>query len=141
MGEFGPFASRCKDLAETETRIIQITASDLGVPIGEYVLMESYCTDDSCDCRKVMINIINIGTNRIYATIGFGWESFDYYLKWGYGSKEIAESIKGTYLELFVIQSEYANNFLQIFNTRLNKNYISLLKSHYNRFKKSEQID
>ena len=38
--DFIPFYSRFKDIAEKETRSIKISASDLGVPRGEYMLLE-----------------------------------------------------------------------------------------------------
>ena len=39
--DFIPFYSRFKNIAEKETRSIKITASDLGVPRGEYMLLEN----------------------------------------------------------------------------------------------------
>lgn len=70
--DFLPFYSRYKDTAAKETRTIKITASDLGVPPGEYMLLENYCSDPRCDCRKVMINVVTPPPSRILATIGYG---------------------------------------------------------------------
>ncbi len=111
--EFLPFYSKHKNIAVKETRTIKITASDLGVPPGEYMLLENYCADESCDCRKVMINVVEVNPpRRILATIGYGWESVAFYTKWMYGNKEIAKSITGAYLEFGGIQSPYAQHFL-----------------------------
>lgn len=135
--DFVPFYSRYRNIALRETRRVKITARDLGVPLGEYLLIENYCTDQRCDCRKVMINAVEVNPpQRILATIGYGWESVEFYMKWMYGDKEIARSITGAYLELGGIQSKYAQNFLEIFKTDLNDEYVNTIKKHYRMFKK-----
>ena len=92
--DFLPFYSRYKNSAVKETRTIKITASGLGIPVGEYMLLENYCSDESCDCRKVMINVVAVNPPRqILATIGYGWESVEFYTKWMHGDKEIAKAI------------------------------------------------
>src|SRR5439155_5169319 len=128
--DFIPFYSRFKNIAEKETRSIKITASDLGVPRGEYMLLENYCTDKRCDCRKVMINVVEVNPpRRILATIGYGWESVEFYTKWMYGDEKIARSITGAYLELGGIQSQYAQHFLEIFKATLTDEYVNTLKT------------
>lgn len=135
--EFISFYTRCKNITLKETRRITISAKDLGVPLGEYDMVENYCSDDSCDCRKVMINFIEVKPpHRILATIGYGWESLEFYIKWMYGDKDIAEHLVGAYLELGGYQSEYSRNFLEIFNARLSKEYTDTIKKHYKIFKK-----
>lgn len=135
--EFKAFYSRYKNIALRETRRIKVAASDLGVPLGEYELIDNYCIDDSCDCRKVMVNFVEVNPpHRILATIGYGWESLEFYTKWMYGDKEFAKELVGAYLEPGGFQSQYSQNFLQIFNIRLTDDYISTIKSHYRMFKK-----
>ena len=135
--DFMPFYSRYKTMAVKETRRIKITASDLGVPGGEYMLLENYCTDESCDCRKVMINVVAANPpQRILATIGYGWESVEFYTKWMHGNKEIARSITGAYLELGGIQSKSAQHFLEVFKASLTEEYVNTIKKHYRMFKK-----
>ena len=134
--DFVPFYTRYQNIAVKETRRIKITASDLGVPPGEYMLLENYCTDPSCDCRKVMINVVEVNPpRRILATIGYGWESVAFYTKWMYGDKEIARSITGAYLELGGIQSQYAQHVLEVFKANLTDEYVNTLKNHYRMFK------
>jgi hypothetical protein len=135
--DFMPFYSRCENTAAKETRRIKITASDLGVPRGEYLLIENYCTDKRCDCRKVMINVVEANPpRRVLATIGYGWESVEFYTKWMHGDKEIAKSITGAYLETWGIQSQYAHHFLGIFKASLPDDYVNTIKKHYRMFKK-----
>ena len=135
--DFIPFYSGYKDVAAKETRTLKITADDLGVPRGEYMLLENYCTDKSCDCRKVMINVIEVNSPRqILATIGYGWESVAFYTQWMHGDKEIARMITGAYLELGGIQSQYAQHFLEVFKASLTDEYVNTIKKHYSMFKK-----
>ncbi len=138
-GEFKTFYTRCKDIAVKELRRIKITAGDWGVPPGEYDLAESYCADDTCDCRKVMINFVEVKPpHRVFATIGYGWESVDFYTEWLFGEKEIAKDLAGAYLEMGGPQSQYSQAFLDIFKSRLTDEYKETIQRHYNLFKKSK---
>jgi hypothetical protein len=136
--DFIPFYSKFKEIAVKETRTITITsASDLGVPPGEYGLLENYCTDKNCDCRKVMINVIDAKSpHQILATIGYGWESEEFYTQWMHGDKETAKKITGAYLEPGCIQSKYSERFFELFTTiALTDEYVLRLKRHYRMFK------
>lgn len=134
--DFMPFYTRYKNTAARETRSIKSTGNDLGVPRGEYALLEYYCTDDSCDCRKVMINVVEANPpRRTLATIGYGWESEEFYTQWMHGNKEIARSITGAYLETWGTQSPYAQQFLEIFKATLTDEYVNRVKKHYRMFK------
>ena len=135
--DFVPFYTKFKDLAAKETRSITITAKDLGVPPGEYGLIEYYCTDDTCDCRKVMLQIVeSIPPHKTLATIGYGWESVEFYTKWMHGDKKLGQQITGAYLEVFGTQSQYAQKFLELVPALAFSNeYIERLKRHYKMFK------
>ncbi len=135
-GEFKTFYTRCKDIAIKELRRIKITTGDWGVPLGEYDLTESYCADDDCDCRKVMINFVAVKPpHRVFATIGYGWESIDFYTEWMFGDREIAKDLAGVYLEMGGPQSQYSQAFLAIFNSRLTDEYKATIQKHYTLFK------
>jgi hypothetical protein len=47
-------------VAEDETRYMNLHQPGPGgrIPAGSYGLVEAYCTDPSCDCRRVMLNVI-----------------------------------------------------------------------------------
>lgn len=95
-----------------------------------------YCLDNSCDCRKVMINVIPVyKPKEILATIGYGWESVKFYEKWMYGDKEIARELAGEYLELGGQQSKYSQRFLEIFKTTLDERYKETIVRHYGLWK------
>jgi len=53
-----PFMEVDRDLAISETRVINLLAPERGIPAGSYALLESYCADPDCDCRRVMLSII-----------------------------------------------------------------------------------
>jgi hypothetical protein len=135
--DFMPFFTRYKELAEKETRCITITRSDFGVPRGEYGLIEYYCTDNTCDCRKVMLHVTHSKPpHQVLATIGYGWESAEFYTKWMHGDKEIGKQITGAYLETWGTQSQYAQNFLELVEEiALTDEYIDRIKRHYRLFK------
>jgi hypothetical protein len=135
--DFMPFFTRYKELAEKETRTITITRKDIGVPPGEYGLIEYYCTDDRCDCRKVMINVTSSKPpHEILATIGYGWESTDFYTKWMHGDAKTGKEMTGAYLEAWGTQSKYAQKFLELFETTvLSDEYVDRLERHYAMFK------
>lgn len=136
IGAFIPFYERFPEIARRETKIITISSDNSKVPAGKYWLAESFCTDDKCDCRKVMINVIPVNKPKVLATVGFGWESIKYYEKWMYGDIEIAKQMAGTYLELGGFQSENSEEFLKIINISLDKDFIDLIKKHYGIWKK-----
>ncbi len=50
------FAEIYPKLALAETRTIR-TRGYPGLPDDEYALLESYCPDPKCDCRRVMLNV------------------------------------------------------------------------------------
>lgn len=135
--EFMPFHSRYKELAARETRSIIISRTDLGVPLGEYGLIEYYCTKDNCDCRKVMLHVVeSVPPHKTVATIGYGWESVEFYTKWMHGDKERGQSITGAYLEVWGTQSEYAQQFLQVVPAlAFTGEYVERIKRHYRMFK------
>ena len=140
--DFMPFFTRYRELAEKETRCITITRKDVGVPPGEYGMVEYYCTDNSCDCRKVMIYVASpVPPHEIFATIGYGWEAADFYTKWMHGDAKTGEKMAGAYLEVWGTQSQYAQKFLELFKTVvLSDEYVDRLERHYAMFKSYRKI-
>ncbi len=136
--DYIPFYSRYDDITVKETRTIKIMASDLGVPCGEYGLLENYCTDKNCDCRRTIIHVVESRPpHQIFATIGYGWETVEFYTKWMHGDEEIARTMTGAYLEIWGIQSSYAQQFFEIFKAvaLTDDEYVSRIKRHYTMFK------
>ncbi len=71
-----PFYNKFPEVAEKETRCIIVMNEKEGLPRGEYFLLESYCNNPKCDCRRVFINVLH--KDKILATIGYGWESLEF---------------------------------------------------------------
>jgi hypothetical protein len=45
-----------------------------GLPNRTFVFMEAYCADARCDCRRVMLNVIDAETHDHVATINYAFE-------------------------------------------------------------------
>ena len=53
MKAFVPFHTYFPEIADEETKVVQILKSDINTPpIGVYAVVESYCDDRKCDCRE-----------------------------------------------------------------------------------------
>ncbi len=129
-----PFDLRFEDIAKKETRCIILPEdSKYKLPRGEYFFVESYCNDPDCDCRRVFLNVVH--NNDIIATIGFGWESLEYYREWM--DKEHAKDLKGPVLQTEGTNTKYAKEALNLIKDILLDDdiYIKRLKNHYEMFK------
>ena len=131
------FHDKFPAIAEKETRCISITNEEDGLPKGEYFLLDSYCNDPKCDCRRVFINVLY--KDKILATIGYGWESLEFYENW---MGEPAPDMKGPILELTGPHTEYSETILKLFKEVVLKDsaYIERIKTHYKMFKKKTDI-
>lgn len=152
MGVMIPFSERFPKLAERETRTVTLLSenNDWNLPAGKYIFLESYCSDPKCDCRRAFINVGYVEKSfsegkeeiRIIATIGYGWDSLDYYSKWfGKGSftsdEDIVQDFKGPVLEIGGVYSEYSEKVLKLFKDVMINDalFIQRLKKHYKLFK------
>ena len=108
-----------------------------GLPKGKYFLLEAYCDEPNCDCRRVIFNILEEKGKQPIAIIGYGWEKREYYIKWfGNNDKSEIDELKGPSLNTLSIQSEYAPIILDNMKYILkDKKYIERIKNHYNMFK------
>jgi hypothetical protein len=104
---------------------------------GDYDLIECFCNEADCDCRRVMIAVISRATNKAVAHISYGWESVDFYLKWTKGDLSQAIDCQGPYLDPLNPQSANSNIFLMLFEKFVmqDKAYMERLKQHYSLFK------
>lgn len=130
-----PFYSKFPDLAINETRVIHLRGQD-DLPDGEYGFIELYCDESGCDCRRVIINVLNPATGpRVWATINYGWESLEFYERW-LTYKEDAAACQGPSLDPLNAQTIYAPALLRWFEFALtNEQYVERLKRHYELFK------
>lgn len=133
---YEPFHERFPEVAAQETRsFIIFNAPDL--PDGEYTLIEAYCNEPNCDCRRVFFNVYHQQKRKIVAVIAYGWESREFYVKWfGRDDPPIIEELQGPALNSLSRQSEIAPAVLEMVRAILqDKHYVARLKRHYKMFK------
>lgn len=131
------FSKYFPDLAQKETRWI-IAVSDPDLPTDKYGLIELYCDEENCDCRRVFLNVISEKTGRTLALINYGWESREYYVRWmGDDDPLVIEDLKGPTLNISSPHSGLAHIFLERVKQYVLKDsaYIERLKRHYDLFK------
>src|SRR2546426_1807799 len=100
------------------------------LPDGDYGFIELYCDEPGCDCRRVMIDVLRpeTGWSEIWATISYGWESLDFYRKWGGAASDPIE-MKGPYLDPLNPQTTYSSALLNLFRFLLQSpDYVQRLK-------------
>ena len=101
-----PFMERFPEVGARETRSVTVPPRQ-DLPEGEYGFVELYCDEPACDCRRVIIDVLRpeTGWSKIWATISYGWESLDFYRKWG-GQENDPIEMKGPYLDPLNPQTE-----------------------------------
>lgn len=131
------FFEKFGDLAFEEMRACTVPPGNT-IPADCYGFLEFYCTDDDCDCRRVIIKVVGQRTgDKAWATISYGWEKAAFYRKWSPGTENAAEWF-GPTLDPLNPQSAHAEAFLAIFKEILqDKSYVDRLKRHYTMFKNS----
>jgi len=139
---YEPFYERLPEIAEEETRCL-LVFDDPDLPDDEYALLESYCSEPDCDCRRVFFNVLSKRREQIVAVIAYGWESKKYYEKWlGDNNPDILSELKGPALNTASSQSELSSALLEKVKLVLkDRNYIRRLKRHYALFKKSVDME
>jgi len=132
---FAPFHNFFPELAERETRTITvIDGRDWGVPADQYALLELYCNERKCDCRRVFFMVVTPSCEEPLAVIEYGWESADYYDRWMGGfDSAMAERATGTALVPFGHQSKLAPAILRMVEELVLRDeaYVERLKKHY----------
>ncbi|MEG1009896.1 MAG: SEC-C metal-binding domain-containing protein [Clostridia bacterium] len=138
-----PIGRFLPDIAYKESKKIKITEDYFGIKKGEYVLLEMYCNDLNCDCRRVFLEVISCDLCESIATIAYGWESSKFYANWFRITKEdkryksTINSLKGPILNDASKQSKYAPAMLNIISNYIltDTKYVEGLKRHYKLFK------
>jgi hypothetical protein len=131
-----PFMEKFPDLGRRETRSILVPPGQ-DLPSGEYGYIEFYCNEPGCDCRRATIIVLrpDTGWNKPWATISYGWESLEFYNKWGGAHSDPAE-MQGPHLDPLNVQTEYAPALLDLFRWVLQSpEYVERLKRHYRMFR------
>lgn len=129
-----PFIHRFPELGTNETRTVT-TAGLQGLPADEYALLELYCNEPGCDCRRVLIEVIARSTGDTLGIINFGWENREFY-KQNLGLDEYAREVTAGSLDPMQPQSPHAPALLAIVRDVLkDAAYVQRLARHYAMFK------
>lgn len=121
-----PFVQVEPDIAAKETRTATLFEPREGIPVGTYGLSESYCPDPDCDCRRVMINVVDKENPRGYlASIGYGFD------------RDVEDA--GPYLDPLNEQCPYAEALMRLVQqVALNDpSYVARLERHYDLVKRA----
>ena len=105
------------------------------LPDGTYEMVETYCTDPGCDCRKTMILVHH--DRRHVSTINFGWETPEFYTRW-YGAPLDARTraeMQGPSIDLNSPDLVPPGAMLAFFSALLDARYLEHLRAQYTRFR------
>lgn len=131
-----PLHTLCPREAASETFGFVIQPGAALAP-GEYALVEWYCEDPQCDCRRAFLQVVPRGQpGPILASINFGWESRAFYRrKMPYDPDAPREITEGS-LDPINPQSPLAPALLKIFQQLVAEGEIAgFLKRRYEMFK------
>ncbi len=131
---FAPFYQFYPELAQRETRCVTLLEPDFGLPAGQYGMMEMYCDEPGCDCRRVFFTVISRQYRDPLAIVAYGWESLEFYARWAkFGGPKMAKELQGPILNFGSPQSRLAPAVLTMIKELLLQDpaYIERLKRHY----------
>ena len=115
-----PFHRVEPDLAADETRFVQLFEERDGLPAGRYALLEHYCPDPDCDCRRVMLTVVEEDRpHRSLASINYAFDDDDL--------------MPGLFLDPMNEQTEHAEVLLDMVSRVVltHQPYVSRLERHY----------
>jgi hypothetical protein len=116
-----PFMHLFPQQGTAETRTLTIRGSAV-LPDGGYGLLESYCVDAECNCRRVMINVIGRRQQAVLASISYAFDRDD---EWA-----------GPFLAPLNPQSRHADVLLDLVKQVLaDPSYVARLEAHYSQVK------
>lgn len=121
-----PFFRFFPELALAETRTLTIQGHNL-LPDDDYALVEFYCPDPTCDCRRVILNVVarHVAGQDTLAAISFAFDR----------DAEFA----GPSLDPPNRQTFYAKALLDLVTSYLEREpaYVARLESHYRQVKQA----
>jgi hypothetical protein len=115
------------DEAKHESRTV--TPVDLGdLPGHTFLFVENYCVDPGCDCRRVILSVIDTQTREQVTTINHGFEP----------PKAPFEDEGQTFLDPMNPQSQMSDALLDLFEDMIarDEQYRQRLERHYEMWKR-----
>jgi hypothetical protein len=118
-----PFHELFPDEAMDEVRVFWVEGYGT-VPDGEYALMEYYCIDPDCHCRRVLLNVMSKETRGFVAAISFGFDPDG--------------PAPGPFLDPINPRTDYADEILALVAGILSDEaYVARLGRHYRQVKQA----
>jgi hypothetical protein len=118
-----PFVRFFPQQGTAETRVLT-TQGHAVLPDDEYALLEFFCDDPGCDCRRVMLSVIGRRQQGVLARISYG---FDH-----------GQELAGPFLDPLNSQSLYACTLLTLVAQILaDPTYAARLESHSHQVKRA----
>ncbi|MGH2410733.1 MAG: hypothetical protein ACRDGS_10245, partial [Chloroflexota bacterium] len=74
-----PFVQYFPKQGTDETRVLTLSGHPT-LPDDEYALVEAYCDDPTCDCRRGMLTMFGRQQQGVLAFIGYAFDPDDQYL-------------------------------------------------------------
>lgn len=68
---YAPLHELLPEVARRETCSVTIK-NDPFLPDGEYGLLEAYCNEPGCDCRRVMFTLLTPDSHEALAVVAYG---------------------------------------------------------------------
>lgn len=115
------------NLAKDEVRVIH-AFDDPVMPKGTFLLVESYCEEPRCDCRRTLLSVYWAEREKPVATINYAFEP----------PKPPYEDEGQVFLDPLNPQSQYSSRFLAFFEDMVAKDpeYRQRLIRHYEMWKR-----
>lgn len=129
LAYFDLFPEKCA----TELRTVQFAEDEtLPFPPGLYVFTEFFCSDLSCDCRRVLIRALHVPQPEVkpkeVATISYCWHDSPDVL-W----KDVIGDSPNPFLDPFHRQASYADQLMEFWHDMFTRdaNYAARVQQHY----------
>ena len=135
---YAGFHNYFPEIGRRETRAVIIRDPSLPLPPGEYGLIEMYCDEPGCDCRRVFFYVAASFRKGPEAVVAYGWEDEAFYARWmKLDDPVMLKALKGPTLNLGSPQSDLAPAILDLIENVVLKDeaYIERLKRHYRMFR------
>jgi hypothetical protein len=71
------FGALFPEIARTETRTLTLLVKRPAIPADTYGLLEMFCVDKGCECRRVMLNVVSQRTMKTLATVNYAFDPDD----------------------------------------------------------------
>lgn len=129
------FHDHFPEIGKGETRTFTVLErSPAGLPPGHYALLEMYCDEPGCDCRRVFFYVVSSMRKDVEAVIAFGWERPEFYAEWMKDDDpKVIGDLRGPVLNFGSPQSPFAPAILELVKDVVLKDeqYVQRLQTHY----------